>query len=126
MICDEFLARLHFIIFKQEFPRLSKSTKKIISMIRHWYLEEKITSLIIFGAIGAPHLLPTYVPDRLVLGEVSYQTILQGLNISLVKEKNTTFIPYGFQIGYYFLKDTTHEARSPRPPRILVPDGQIS
>jgi hypothetical protein len=35
MICDEFLARLYFIIFKQECPRLSKSAKKIISLIGH-------------------------------------------------------------------------------------------
>jgi len=60
-----------------------------------------------FGAIGAPHILPTYVLDRLVLGEICYQTILQGFNASLVKYKKRDFIPYGFQLGYYFVKYTT-------------------
>jgi hypothetical protein len=63
MICDEFLSKLHFIIFKQECPRLSKLVKNIISLIGHWYLEEKSTYLIIFGAIGALHLFPSYVPN---------------------------------------------------------------
>jgi hypothetical protein len=47
--------------------------------------------------------------DRLVLGEICYQTILQGFNASLVKDKKRDFIPYGFQLGYYFVKYTTQE-----------------
>jgi hypothetical protein len=70
MICDLFLSRLYFIIFHQECPRLSKQAKKIISLIGNWYLEEKCTYFRIFGAIGAPHLLPAYVPDILALGEI--------------------------------------------------------
>jgi hypothetical protein len=60
------------------------------------------------GATGAPHLLPIYVPDRLVLGEICYQTILQGYNATLVKDKKRAFIPYGFHIGFYMVKDTAH------------------
>jgi hypothetical protein len=108
MICDEFLARVYSIIFKKSFPRLSESTKKVISRIGHWYLEEKRTYLRIFGATRAPHLLPAYVPDQTSAGRIFYQTILQGFNASLVKDKKRDFIPYGFYIGYYFVKDTTH------------------
>jgi hypothetical protein len=109
MIYDLFLAKLYFIIFHQECPRLSKQAKKIISLIGNWYLEEKCTYFRIFGATGAPHLLPAYVPNILALGEICYQTILQGFNASLVKDKKRVFIPYGFQLGYYFVKDTTQE-----------------
>jgi hypothetical protein len=101
------LARVYFIIFKQNCPRLSEATRKVISRVGNWYLEEKSTYLRIFGAIGAPHLLPAYVPDRLVLGEICYQTILQGFNASLVKDKKRAFIPYRFYVGYHFIKDTT-------------------
>jgi hypothetical protein len=52
--------------------------------------------------------------DQLVLGEIFYQTILKGFNASLVKEKKRDFIPYGFQVGYYFVKDTT-QAKARRP-----------
>jgi hypothetical protein len=41
----------------------------------------------------------------MVLGEVFYQTFFQGFNASLVKDKKMVFIPYGFHIRYYFVKD---------------------
>jgi hypothetical protein len=108
MICDGFLANLYFVIFRQEFPRISKKTKKLISLIGNLYLEEKCTYFRIFGAIGSPHLLPYYVPNQLDLGKY-IQTILQGFNASFIKDKKRDVIPYGFQLGYYFIKDTTQE-----------------
>jgi hypothetical protein len=67
------------------------------------------TYIRVFGATGAPHLLPTHVPDRLIVGEIYYQTILQGYNATLVKDKKRAFIPYGFHVGFYMVKDTAQE-----------------
>jgi hypothetical protein len=66
MICDEFIDRVHFIIFRKECPRLSVTTKQIISKVGHWYFEEKSTYIIVFGATGAPHLLSVHVLDHLI------------------------------------------------------------
>jgi hypothetical protein len=41
------------------------------------------------------------------MGEICYQTILQGYNATLVKDKKQAFIPYGFHVGFYLVKDTT-------------------
>jgi len=35
LICDEFIACIHFIIFKKECPRLSASTKKMVAKVGH-------------------------------------------------------------------------------------------
>jgi hypothetical protein len=43
LICDEFIARVYFIIFKKECPRLSSVDKQMISKVGHWYLEETTT-----------------------------------------------------------------------------------
>jgi hypothetical protein len=32
---------------------------------------------------------------------------LQGYNTTLVKDKKRAFIPYGFRVGFYLVKDTT-------------------
>jgi hypothetical protein len=40
------------------------------------------------------------------MGEICYQTILQGYNATLVKEKKRVFIPYGFHVAFYMVKDT--------------------
>jgi hypothetical protein len=106
LICDEFIARIHFIIFKKECPRLSATTKKMVAKVGHWYLDECSTYIRVFGATRAPHLLPAHVPDRLIVGEICYQTILQGYNATLVKDKKRAFIPYGFHVGFYLVKDT--------------------
>jgi hypothetical protein len=52
--------------------------------------------------------LPIYVPDQLVLGKICYQTILQRCNATFVKDKKRAFILYGFHIGFWMVKDTTH------------------
>jgi hypothetical protein len=93
-------------------PQLTDNAKKIISHIGNWYIQENITYIRICGATEAPHLLPKYVPDRLVVGEIAYQIVLQGFNASLLKEaKKNIFIPYGFRIEHYFIKDLKHERK---------------
>jgi hypothetical protein len=70
-------------------------------------LDEHDTYIRVFGATGAPHILPAHVPNQLVGGEICSKTILQGYNATLVKDKKHAFIPYGFHVGFYLLKDTT-------------------
>jgi hypothetical protein len=72
-------------------------------------LEETTTYIRVFGATGAPHLLPTHVLDKLIVEEIYYQTILQGYNATLVKDKKREFIPYGFHVGFYMVKDIAQE-----------------
>jgi len=78
----------------------------MISKVGDWYLDERDTYIRVFGATEAPHFLPVHVPDRLVVGEICYQNILQGYNATLVKDNKREFIPYGFHIGFYLVKDT--------------------
>jgi hypothetical protein len=40
------------------------------------------------------------------VGEIFYQTILQGYNATLVKDKKRASIHYGFHIGFYLVKGT--------------------
>jgi hypothetical protein len=87
LICDEFIAHIHFILFEKECLRLSAAAKKMIAKIVHSYLDERDTYIRVFGATRAPHLLPMPVPNQLVVGEIFYQTILQGYNATLVKYK---------------------------------------
>jgi hypothetical protein len=62
LICNQFIAPIHFLLFKKEFPRLSDAAKKVISKVGHWYLDEHGSYIRVFSATGAPHLIPLYVP----------------------------------------------------------------
>jgi hypothetical protein len=106
LICDQFIAHIYFFLFEKECPRLSNVAKRILYKFVHWYLDECDTYIQVFGTTKAPHLLPVYVPDWPFIGEICYQTILQGYNATLVKDKKRAFIPYGFHIGFYMVNDT--------------------
>jgi hypothetical protein len=109
VIYDGLVSRIYFIIFIKECPRLSATSKKMIAKVGHWYFEKTSTYIRVFGATGTPNLVPFHVSDRLILGEVCYQTILQGYNSSLVKDNKIYFIPYGFLIRFYMVKDIAQE-----------------
>jgi hypothetical protein len=78
----------------------------MVSKVGNWYLDKRDTYIRVLGATVASHILPTHVLDRLVVGTICYQTILQGYNATLIKGKKQTFIPYGFHVGFYMVKDT--------------------
>jgi hypothetical protein len=80
--------------------------KKMISKVGHWYLDKHTTYIRVFGATRAPNLLPAHIPNQLIVGEISYQMIMQGYNATPVKDKKQTFIPYDFHFGFYIVKDT--------------------
>jgi hypothetical protein len=82
--------------------------KEDIAKFGHWYFKETSTYIRVFGATDTPHLLPVHIPDHLILGEIWYHTIFQGYKSSLVKYKKRYFIPYGFHIGVYMVRDNVH------------------
>jgi hypothetical protein len=63
----------------------------------------------VFGATRAPHILLAHVLDHLIVGEICYQTILQGYNATLFKDKKRAFIPYRFHVGFYSVMNTAEE-----------------
>ena len=68
LICDEFIARIHFIVFKKECLRLATTAKKMVEKVGQWYMDECSTYIRMFRAIKAPHLLPAHVLDQLIVG----------------------------------------------------------
>jgi hypothetical protein len=71
-------------------------------------MKKYYTYVRIFGATGPPHLLPKYVPDKLLAREVAYQTIEKGVTAYL-SEKNKKYWPnFPLHIGQYSLLNKKH------------------
>jgi hypothetical protein len=51
----------------------------IIRRIGDWCLMENYTYISVYGAMKPPHLLSGFFPDKLMLQEVAYQTIVHGV-----------------------------------------------
>lgn len=79
---------------------------EVLGRIGDWYLNEPSTDIRIYGATKAPHLLPKHVPERLVIREIAYQTILHGFNASLAKDQNKLCPAYPIYIGLYGLTNS--------------------
>jgi hypothetical protein len=62
----------------------------------------------IYGCEGAPHILPRYVPDRLALREIAYQTIGVGIVASLSKSQKKQWPSFPISLGIFSLLNAKH------------------
>jgi hypothetical protein len=84
-------------------------SKKFSINVQQTWMSKEGESHTFCMATEAPHFLPDHIPDQLILGEICYQTILQGYNATLVKDKKRAFIPYRFHVGFYIVKNTAQD-----------------
>jgi hypothetical protein len=73
----------------------------IVKRIGDWYLLEYGTYLRIYRATKAPHFLPNFIPDKLVLQEIAYQTIVHGVGATLYRDKKAIWPPLPLWVGSY-------------------------
>ena len=64
------------------------------------------TYIRIYNAMKPPHLLPRFVPDKLFLQEVAYQTIIHGVGGMLYRLKKGIWPTLPLYIGNYFFVST--------------------
>jgi hypothetical protein len=85
--------------------RISSGAIKSLRGIGDWYMKKYYTFVRIFGATRPPHLLPKYVPNKLLAREITYQTVEKGATTYL-SEKNKKYWPiFPLHIGSYSLQN---------------------
>lgn len=60
----------------------------------------------VYGFWEAPHLLLTYVLDRLTIKEIIYQTIRKGFTTLLSRHKKRTWPSFSIKLGDFLLVNT--------------------
>jgi hypothetical protein len=70
---------MFFILLGYSPHRISQKDIETLRDIEDWYMGKYYTHVRIYGSYEAPHLLPKYVPDRLLSVEATYQTIGIGI-----------------------------------------------
>lgn len=58
----------------------------------NWFGEESFTYIKVLGSYAEPHVVPLYIPDKLLCREVVYQTIGHGITNAL-KDSNKRVWP---------------------------------
>ena len=77
---------LQLILKNQLALRFTKEAINTLKELGDWFIDEEFSYIIIYGCEGAPYLLPRYVPERLSLREITYQTISVGSVSFFVKK----------------------------------------
>ena len=60
------------------------------------------------GSNKDPHWLPHFLPDTLLLQEISYQTYVHGVATSLHKAKNGLWPPFPLSMEVYKIENFNH------------------
>lgn len=71
--------------------------------------EETFTYIRVFGSISSSHVLPYYVPNKLLAKEIAYQTTREvGLARGLKEQKKAICLTFPLQYGAFKLHDYVH------------------
>jgi len=110
-VCNGFMLPIHYSIFNKPAPKISYQAGIDLTSIGRWFGEEKFTYIRIFGSQVEPHVLPLYIPDKLVVREIAYQIISEGVTQTLKKNKKQLWPSFPLRCGVYTLHDFKHSEK---------------
>jgi len=83
-------------------PR-SEEAMATLKDITDWYMRTYYRYIIFYGNIGSPHILSIYVPDRLLIREIAYQTMEIDITYVLSGRIKKLWPTFPINIGRYTL-----------------------
>lgn len=87
---------MHQMIFNGKAPRVSKEASTDILSVARWFAEESFTYIRVFESYASPHVLPYYVPDKLLAREIAYQ-LVNGISKQLKDVKKAVWPNFPLQ-----------------------------
>ena len=63
---------IHYSIFDKPIPKISYLASFDLPAVASWFGEEIFTYIRVFGSQANPHVLPLYIPDKLLAREIAY------------------------------------------------------
>jgi len=107
--CHGVMLPIHKQIYNRDAPRFSKEAEVDILPVARWFREETFTYISVFGSITSLHVLPYYVPNKLMAIEIAYQTTSEGgLSKGLKEAKKVIWPTFPLQCGAFALHDVGH------------------
>ena len=73
-------------IFKADTLAFSERARALITLHDNWYVGEYFSYIIIWGS-NTVHLFPRIVLDRMVLQEIAFKTVIDGVFSKLTRPK---------------------------------------
>ena len=97
-ICENFIGHIYFLIFKREAPTFLPESRNLIATMVDWYVGESFAYIRIWGS-NTTRMLPKVVPDSLVIEEISFQIVTEGVYKNLVRPKRRVWPKFLQNLG---------------------------
>ena len=107
-ICNGFMLPIYYAIFDKSTPKIFEEAKIDLTAVRNWFREDKFIYIRVFGSLATPHVLPLYVPDKLLARELAYQIRTAGTSKTLRNSKKQAWPTFPLRCGVYILHDYKH------------------
>ena len=91
-ICNKVFPTLYQTLFGEETPCLSPVGQAMVKELGDWYMTPIGVYIRIAGSTKPPHWLPHFVPNSLLLQEISYQTFINGVVASFINTRRDSFL----------------------------------
>ena len=110
---------IHYAIFDKPAPNISLQAEIDLTSIGRWFGEEKFTYVIVFDSHARPHVLPLYIPDKLLTREIAYQLTSEGVTRTLRNKKKQVWPPFPLRYGVYALHDYKHAEKEAKKDKYI-------
>jgi len=107
-ICNGFMIPIYYAIFNKPIPRISYLASFDLPSVGSWFGEEHFTYVRVFGSKANPHVLPFYVPDKLLAREIAYQLSAESTTSTLKNKQKRGWPTFPFRCGVFTLHDLKH------------------
>lgn len=108
-ICHGLILPLYRMLYDKDPTRCSPKAQIGIIPIARWFGEELFTYVRVFGSTVPPHVLPLYIPNKLLAREIAYQTCSEGILTKDLKDKKKAIWPqFPVVCGAFSLFDLGH------------------
>ena len=97
---------MYFLIFNKEALAFSPEEKDLIATMGDWYMDESFTYIRIYGS-NAAHMFPKVIPNRLVLEEISFQTVIEGIYKKRAAPKRKFWPRFPITLGSFNVPSST-------------------
>lgn len=118
-VCNGFMFPIYYAIFDKSAPKISSQVEIDLTALANWFGEDKFTYIRVFGSLSRPHVLPLYIPDKLLAREITYQITSTGETKTLRNSKKQVWPPFPLRCGVYTLHDYKHTEKEKKKINML-------
>jgi hypothetical protein len=107
-ICHNMVIPIHENIYGHPPRKILEQIMGNLSAIVDWYIEELFSYIRVFGCYISPHVLPRFLPDRLVCREVANQIVSGGITKKMKATQKRIWPTFPIQVGVFSLSHFGH------------------